>query len=555
MTRTETTNSRISVIILFLLLVLFCLNREANGEIYIRVNQVGFAPYTAKTAVIIATADYSGAPFQIVQTNGEIVYEGLLSADAGYFGRFSHHHLADFSALSKNGKYVLKFGNNRSPVFEVKPYVYKALVDSLLRFFEVQRCGRGGSRYHSDCHLEDAARIVGGPDNGKKIDVAGGWHDAGDYIKFVITTSYAVHMLLLAYEFCPELKNHRDNEPSLLNEIRIGLDWLMKMHYQPDRLLIQVQDGKDHSIGWRLPENDPLSPDRPAYHLPSRAHCGSFTAAMALGSAVFMKAGDKKYSKRLLRHAIDAYALARTAIPPVSVGPDSMYYDQNSWDNIALAAVELYRSTGEKEYLGDAKAFLKDREIVHWLSWGDVAALAYARLGDDFPEGFARLRESLAYFDSLAHMNPFGYPLETFPWGSAATQLGVATIAILYSSNTDRKEYLPLAARQRDFLLGNNSHGVSLISGFGTVYPRNFHHQVAYLKKIHLPGAVAGGFISKKTFSETGIRLGYSDRFLRFQSNEAVFYDDRNDYLTNEPTIVANAQALFVYAWFMRSRR
>ncbi|MEI4856033.1 glycoside hydrolase family 9 protein, partial [Klebsiella pneumoniae] len=70
-----------------------------------------------------------------------------------------------------------------------------------VRFFYMQRCGQNlpeelaGKWAHPTCHTE-LATIYG---TDKKIDVSGGWHDAGDYGRYVVASSKAIADLLSAY--------------------------------------------------------------------------------------------------------------------------------------------------------------------------------------------------------------------------------------------------------------------------------------------------------------------------------------------------------------------
>src|SRR5205085_7400212 len=97
--------------------------------------------------------------------------------------------------------------------------------------------------------LDPALTRIGGP-----VDVEGGWFDAGDFLKFTHTTSYATAQLLLA---------QRDGTGSaeLVAEARHGVEWLAKM-WTGDVLYAQVGIGvgnetvrTDHDV-WRLPEDD-----------------------------------------------------------------------------------------------------------------------------------------------------------------------------------------------------------------------------------------------------------------------------------------------------------
>ena len=53
-----------------------------------------------------------------------------------------------------------------------------------------QRCGTevtkdiAGDFAHEACHMQEAT--VYGDTSGTKIDVSGGWHDAGDYGRYVV---------------------------------------------------------------------------------------------------------------------------------------------------------------------------------------------------------------------------------------------------------------------------------------------------------------------------------------------------------------------------------
>ena len=112
--------------------------------------------------------------------------------------------------------------------------------------------------------------------------------------------------------------------------------------------------------------------------------------------------------------------------------------------------------------------------------------------------------------------------------------------------------YLEMAIRQRDFILGNNSHGICLISGFGSNYPENFHHQISYLSERPLTGGFAAGLVSSELFENLNIELSSTDRFKRFHTKSVVYHDDRNDYLCNEPTITNNALALLLFSYYHR---
>jgi len=309
-----------------------------------------------------------------------------------------------------------------------------------------------------------------------------------------------------------------------------------------------VQSLQDHSVGWRLPEKDPLENQRIAYYRPSQAVYGSVAAALALGAQVFSREESSDYASLLNSRALDIWNAAHSDIPESAYGPDSMYFDPTADDNMALAAVELYYAGGDRKHLDSARARLDRFNKVHWLSWGDVAGLAWGRLGKLYLEGERKLKEELKFFDKSSDKNPFKYPLENFPWGSSSLQLGIAILGLMYQDITGSNQFQDLVYRQRDYILGANTYGLSLIGGWGTEYPRFFHSQVGRLTGCSISGAVAEGLVDAEVFHKSPIKLSAEDRFAYFQTQTAVYHDDYEDYLTNEPTICGNALALYVFA-------
>ena len=85
--------------------------------------------------------------------------------------------------------------------FTIGDNVYSEAFTDAMRFFYLQRCeaipsSLGGDFAHAACH-QTKARIYGTNDY---IDVSGGWHDAGDYGRYVVATSKAVSDILLGYQ-------------------------------------------------------------------------------------------------------------------------------------------------------------------------------------------------------------------------------------------------------------------------------------------------------------------------------------------------------------------
>ncbi|MCF8412169.1 MAG: glycoside hydrolase family 9 protein [Melioribacteraceae bacterium] len=527
-------------------------SQKQNAETFIRINQVGFLPSDVKSAVVLSGSKIDQKPYQIVDRKGSVILNGILPNSSGAYGEFPFSYRVYFSKLRKFGTYKMKIGNSSSYDFQIGSKIYNPVVDSLLQFFKVQRSGYTNPRLHKVSHIADATSIL---DAGKVInethDVTGGWYDAGDYIKFVNTTAYATYTLLFAYDFAPHkfsFDHDKNGVPDILEEAKIGLDWLLRAQYKGKKLIVQVQDLRDHDVGWRLPEDDPLAFDRPAFVGIGKNLIGVYVAAMSLGSKIWReKINYPEYADQCLTAAENYYALKDNAPDVDSTG--THYIDKLFAGKMALGAIELFLATGRKDALADAKMYGDKDGSEVWWSWGNIAAYAHYRLAKIEPRFGDYLKVNLSSFNKNKEKMLFNEGA-AYTWGTNNTLLGVSLQNILYRDLTNSNEYDTVSVYQRDYILGRNAWGVSFIAKIGTEYSRNFHHQIAYLQNGYLPGGFAAGPISKEFLDGYNIPFDKPDRFSKFQTKDAVYRDDRMDYVTNEPTITANATAVFVMGYY-----
>jgi hypothetical protein len=132
---------------------------------------------------------------------------------------------------------------------------------------------------------------------------------------------------------------------------------------------------------------------------------------------------------------------------------------------------------------------------------------------------------------------------------------GVALQAFWYRDLTGDGRYLPLGQAQWDYLLGANPWGVCFVNGAGTTWPRFPHHQIADLARIELTGFWNEGPVPLSVFQGQKIALSRPDAYTVFQSDGAVYHDDKEDYVTNEPTLDANATGISLTAWYVAAAR
>jgi len=171
----------------------------ATQNVY--VNQVGYKPADQKVAVVATNS--SGKAFKVVDTkSGKTVFAGKLGQSSYNNGTRENECRADFSEVKAEGTYkVVVDGIGDSYNFKVSNDVYNDSFNALQRFFYLQRCGEAisGTWSHGVCH-QQKAKIYG---TNNYIDVSGGWHDAGDYGRYIVATATTVADLLLGYNANP----------------------------------------------------------------------------------------------------------------------------------------------------------------------------------------------------------------------------------------------------------------------------------------------------------------------------------------------------------------
>ena len=391
----------------------------------IRVDQLGYLPDEPKVAYLLASASAEGAPFTVIDDAGSVVLTGTVGPDSGDWNdAYPAVHRLDVTAVHDPGTYRIAVGGPvqvTSPSFQVgsSAELFGPRVTDAVAFFQAQRDGPdviAGDLDRQPSHLNDRALDVYAwptyedPDSdaivGKSlkrldgpVDLAGGWFDAGDFIKFTHTTAYSVGLMYAAMR---ELGS--DAPASLRDEARFGQKWL-EQAWDPARgsLYIQVGIGSGNTDGtftgdhdlWRLPEADDALADtadrylshRPAFRAgdPGTAIppnlAGRMAAALALAAQVDATdaTGDTIRARQELETAAAIFAKAKTTnvteADVVTALPHA-FYPESSWrDDMEWGAAELALAG---QALGDVRA-------AQWLRAGTTWAKAYLdqEAGDD----------------------------------------------------------------------------------------------------------------------------------------------------------------------------
>ena len=536
------------------LLIFFVLNQiilSQSNKFFIRLNQVGYLPDDFKSGVIISENEISTKNFIVINKDDNIiVYSGIVETTDKIFGKFNNNYYFDFSGLSRPGNYCIEIDDEFSNVFRIRRDVYNLVTDSLMLFFKSQRCGPSNPYLHKKCHLSDATSIAGFTSD-STVDVTGGWHDAGDYIKFFSTTALTTYLMLFSYEFDSEkfdFDNDKNSVPDILEEAKIGLDWLLRCNISDSLFVLQVQDERDHYAGWRLPENDSLQFDRPAFTGIGKNLIGIYTAVMALASRIWSdRFADNDFANRCLTTAIQKYSIYQD-VTDLANDQTGYYKDKVYYGKMALGAIELFITTSNEKYLTNAINFGDSAKSDLWWSWGDINSLAHYKIARFIPRFAKYMGQNICYLNLQKNGSVFNEGSE-YTWGTTTSILGNAFKVILYKSLTNSDKFDSLMILQRDYILGRNAWGISFISGIGKIFPKHLHSQIAKFNNGCQPGALSAGAAPKLILNNYTI-VHSDSSYSYFNSEDIEYYDDWNDFITNEATIFSNATAIFIFGYF-----
>ncbi|WP_354698214.1 Xyloglucan-specific endo-beta-1,4-glucanase BoGH9A [Paraconexibacter sp. AEG42_29] len=513
------------------------------------------SPADAKLAFVGSRVSKVGRAFRVTDARGRVVLTGRLTAATGTAAPWKRGAIADLSSLRTPGRYVVRVGALSGRPWTVRSRASSEGVTTILRYFDANRDGDEPSATHRPAHRNDAAAIVaGGPHDGERIDVAGGWMDAGDMLKFTHTTAYAAAMLQYAARL------DATDAARLHAAADTGIRWLVRAHPSAGLFIAQVGDARDHDLGFRDPVGDDASglpgiETRLAY--PGMGGDLGGKAALALALAADRATGAPR--EQLLQQAREWYAAGVAAggvMPSLGGRSGDFYLGDTAEDALAAGAVALWRVTGERTYLDDALRNLAAIVPDGRLSWNSVAGLAAADLcgalgrptvtADPLASDVAckALRAQAAAAVARAKGGAFGTP-GAFTWGQTGENGGAGALAALAGRVGVHPGALKLGATARDWLLGRNPWGASFVAGLGPNAPRHLHHWASVAGDGLPVGAVVGGPAPLKDIAEQPVGPLVPSQF----NTPAATYEDRtDDYVTSEPAIDYAAGSILLLA-------
>ena len=589
--------------------ILFSFDKKNERQAWIRINQLGYTPQGIKVAVWCSKNEKNISSFSLIDSaTGKIVFTNNAGKNFGAYGPFKNTYRLNFSSFKKPGTYFLKSGDGVSPVFKIDKDAYKGSADFCLQYMRQQRSGF--NPYLKDsCHTHDGYVLYGeqaGIKDSTHIDVSGGWHDASDYLQYASTSANATYHLLMAYRdfknvFTDEkLANGLDGKNGIadvLDEAKLGLDWLLKMHPRENWMFNQIADDRDH-MGMRIPKEDSFygrGYERPVYFIDGKPQqrgkflnsttgtsstAGKFCSAFSLGYLLFENL-NKRYADSLFYRTQSSFlfGLKKEGVTQtVSVRSPYIYAEDNWEDDYELASVSLgnlflheskdfYKSNHPlrvpKLYYELATELSKKEPITPWLGadtakhyqWYPFINLGHYELAKQLKD---KRRDTIIGFYKTgiervwnkASSNAF-YRGVPFIWCSNNLTTSFAIQCYWYRELTNDKTFEEFEQANIDWLFGCNPWGTSMVYGLPSWgdTPVDPHSAFTHLKNYPINGGLVDGPVYTSIYkSLIGIILKDADEYAEFQSDLAVYHDDYGDYSTNEPTMDGTASLIYLLA-------
>ena len=582
---------------------------QAFAGSWIRVNQIGYLPEATKVAVFMSdeTAQING--FELVDAfTGEVAFSSSDVRPTGVLGRMKTTCRLDFSGLKTSGAYYIKVlssgGETRSETFPVGAGVYDGAADFVLNYMRQQRCG-WNPFFKDSCHRKDGI-IVGHPDPRKDstfLDVTGGWHDASDCLQYTTTSANAIYQMMFAYQSNPESfsDNHladgtpgRNGIPDIVDEIYWGLKWLDKMNPEPGEMYNQIADDRDH-VGMRVPSDDQADYGwgkggfRPVWYCSGEPQqrgrrgdrnkttgvastAGKFASDFALGAEI-LRPFYPEFAERIGAKAKAAYdaGVAKPGVCQTASVVSPYIYEEDNWvDDMELAAYEMFRRTGDGKYRTEAIEYARREPVTPWMGadsarhyqWYPFMNMGHYRIARNFggkvsAEFIRNMRSGIQRVYERGKDHPFMFGIPGI-WCSNNLTTAMLTQCILYRELTGDTTYQEMEGSLRDWLLGCNPWGVSMIVELpkGGTFPTQPHSFIIKYKMGNTTGGLVDGPVYSTIFGGLlGIHTDGGVNYEEFQPGDLVYHDSTHDYSTNEPTMDGTASLTFPLSYYQREGR
>ncbi len=362
---------------------------------------------------------------------------------------------------------------------------YQDALKKAIDFFDANKCGPNVASgnvfdWRGACHNQDG--------NDVGVNLTGGFHDAGDHVKFGLPQGYAASVLGWAlYELKPSFDG-AGVTGKLLSQLKVFTDYFLKS-YSSGTFYYQIGEGEADHTYWGPPEQQ--DPVRPTYakansSTPATDVLGQTSAALSLMYLNYRNT-DSAYASQCLSLARTLYSMAKANL---GYGNGQSFYQSSSYyDDLSWAAVWLYVIDETPSLVTDIDGYLSnptkngDQPLVknHWtMCWDDMGLAVLAKL--TMLTGDAKYRtvveENMDYWMNTLTRTPGGLRY-LHNWGVLRYAAAESMVMIIYSKYNGNQAYYPFAKSQMDYILGSNPANRSYVIGYGSNYALHPHHRAA----------------------------------------------------------------------------
>lgn len=527
---------------LFVLIFVFSTSVAQN----IRLNSLGYLPHAAKKASVVSES----ATFVVKRVSDQkTIFEGKLSEPVSQKDVNQSVRMADFSSLNKNGKYFLETPDgSKSVEFEISPSAYNQAFYTSMRGFYLWRCGtavqgthNGHQFAHEACHTNDGFEDYQGKP-GQRRDGTGGWHDAGDYGKYITNAGITVGMMFMAWDqFQDKLKKFKldlpetaKGYPDYLKELKWETDWVLKMQYTDGSGKVSHKLTAKNFEPFCKPEDD----KQKRYFTDWSTDAVANFVAMMAQAARYFEPYDKAYAAQCLKAAQISYQCLRdNQSKRFEQGEfKTGGYQSGDSDDRLWAAAEMWETTGDVSFLKDfeEQASKMNFKVDEDWDWSDVSNLgmfqyAISKRGGKNPDVLKSIQQNIQEVANKIVQNAaadvYARPLIRYYWGCNGTIARQVLNLQIANRIAPNPKYIETSLDAIAHIFGRNFYNRSYVTGLGINPAMNPHDRRSGSDKEvqPWPGYIVGG-----GHSATG------------------WYDKEEDYRTNE--IAINWQGALVYA-------
>lgn len=445
-------------------------------------------------------------------------------------------------------------GSNIGTIDTSLDYNFAKLLQYSLYFYDANMCGDKVSEtslyskdlyngWRGDCHVNDKFTY-----NGKTYSAVGGFHDAGDHVKFGLPMSQAMTALGMSYyeygQAFDELnqKNHLKTITDYYCTYVKSCTVLNEAGTQAEAFCYQVGDGNADHASWVAPEVENESATNRTYTLvatssnPATDIVSGTAAALALNYLNFGNEEDLKYAKALFAFAKSVSAGDRREADYQTSKDGGNFYHSGygEWqDEYCLAAALLYKITEDETYATEYNSNESNTgDIEKPYGWENAYHAAVFYAPSNSPTKSAQTTTIRNWFNAKANASSNSYYLGD-SWGSARVNCNVQFMMMVSDKHAGTNTYGSWCRYQMSQILGNNSTGKNLVCGYNTNSPKKPHHRAASGYS-----GWDGGFNSDSTQKYTlyGALCGGPTT-----SNFSSYVDSVKDAVSNEVALDYNA--------------